>query len=97
MAEHARELARAKDALSLKLTPDLVVARSELPKASGRWRWIVTKSEAKTMFTEEPIQAVEPVSLSVSPLSVGSHNWDARFKTFSYLTHAQAAHQAATD
>jgi branched-subunit amino acid aminotransferase/4-amino-4-deoxychorismate lyase len=36
------------------------------------------------------------VTLSVSPVRVGSCNWDARFKTLSYLTHAQAGKVATT-
>jgi branched-subunit amino acid aminotransferase/4-amino-4-deoxychorismate lyase len=32
----------------------------------------------------------EPVALGVSIVRVGSQNWDARFKTFSYLAHVQA-------
>ena len=33
----------------------------------------------------------EPMRLSISPVRIGSYNWDARFKTVSYLSHAQAA------
>jgi branched-subunit amino acid aminotransferase/4-amino-4-deoxychorismate lyase len=42
------------------------------------------------MFTEETMPRSGAVALSISTLRVGSQNWDARFKTLSYLTHAQA-------
>jgi 4-amino-4-deoxychorismate lyase len=91
VAEHRAELARAMEALGLKTEFDFEKARAELPARSGRWRWIVTVDEARTLFTEEDIRPAEPVALSVSPVRVGSQNWDARFKTLSYLAHAQAA------
>jgi branched-subunit amino acid aminotransferase/4-amino-4-deoxychorismate lyase len=48
------------------------------------------------MFSEEKPASVRSVELSVSPVRVGSQNWDARFKTLSYLVHAQAVKMAAT-
>lgn len=96
VAEHRVELARAMEALGLKSDFDPEKARAELPAESGRWRWIVTADGGRTLFTEEDIAPAEQVALSVSPVRVGSHNWDARFKTLSYLAHAQAAKMGAT-
>jgi branched-subunit amino acid aminotransferase/4-amino-4-deoxychorismate lyase len=90
-AEHRAELARAADALGLKIDLDFEESRAALPPKSGRLRWIVTRETTHAYFTEEPPPATDPVALAVSPVRVGSHNWDARFKTLSYLTHAQAA------
>jgi len=95
-AEHRAELARAMEALGLKSEADFEQAAVALPPLSGRWRWIVTAEETRTLFSEEPAVIVEPVALSVSPVRVGSCNWDARFKTVSYLAHAQAWKTAAT-
>jgi 4-amino-4-deoxychorismate lyase len=96
VAEHFTELQRALEALGLKSDFDPSVARKELPSASGRWRWIVTPAESRTMFTAEEPPATEPVEVEVSPVKVGSVNWDARFKTVSYLSHAQAWKMAKT-
>ena len=89
--EHREELARAIAALRLASDLDFADEAAKLPAKSGRWRWIVTPEGTRTMFTEEPPPSHEPVTLSVSPVCVGSANWDARFKTFGYLSHAQAA------
>jgi branched-subunit amino acid aminotransferase/4-amino-4-deoxychorismate lyase len=56
----------------------------------------VTPEETRTLFTEEGSFAQEPIAISVSPVRVGSNNWDARFKTLSYLSHVQAWKTAAT-
>jgi len=95
-AGHRDELERAAQALGLKPEFDLDQERKKLPPLSGRWRWIVTLSETRTLFTAEEQSVLEPVALSVSPVRVGSHNWDARFKTISYLSHAQAWKMAST-
>jgi len=91
--EHGAELRRAMRALGLARDVDLHCALSSKP---GRLRWIVTATEARTLFTEEETPAVEPIEIGVSQVRVGSANWDARFKTISYLSHAQARRQAAT-
>jgi branched-subunit amino acid aminotransferase/4-amino-4-deoxychorismate lyase len=93
---HRDELERAAHALGLKPAFDLDQERKKLPPLSGRWRWIVTLPETRTLFTAEEQTILEPVALSVSPVRVGSHNWDARFKTISYLSHAQAWKTAST-
>ncbi len=95
-AEHRAELGRAMETLGIKTAANFEKARVGLPKLSGRWRWIVTPEESRTLFTEEAIVTVEPLTLAVSPVRVGSQNWDARFKTVSYLAHAQAVSMAKT-
>jgi branched-subunit amino acid aminotransferase/4-amino-4-deoxychorismate lyase len=95
-AEHRAELARAMKALGLKSDTNFASEALKLPTKSGRWRWIVTPEETRTLFTEEGSFAHEPIALSVSPVRVGSQNWDARFKTLSYLSHAQAWKTATT-
>ena len=92
--EHTAELKRAATALGLNA--DIPQNGEPLPKTSGRLRWIVGPGGSTRSFTEEPEPSPEPLALSVSPLRLGSHNWDARFKTASYLTHAQALKSAAT-
>ena len=96
VAEHRAELARAMDALGLKSDFDFEGPDSALPPQSGRLRWVVTAEATHALFSEEEIEAPEPVALSVSPVRVGSNNWDARFKTLSYLSHAQASKIATT-
>ena len=96
VAEHRAELARAMKALGLGAAFDAQAVRTELPPRSGRWRWIATSDGVRTMFTEEAPVVSAPLALSVSPVRVGSQNWDARFKTVSYLVHAQAAATAST-
>jgi branched-subunit amino acid aminotransferase/4-amino-4-deoxychorismate lyase len=94
--EHRAELARAMEALGLASDTDFAAEASGLSTKSGRWRWIVTPDQTRTLFTEEVPPSAEPVALSVSPVRVGSCNWDARFKTLSYLSHAQAWKMAVT-
>jgi branched-subunit amino acid aminotransferase/4-amino-4-deoxychorismate lyase len=94
--EHAAELQRAANALGLDPTLDLAEARAGLPLRSGRWRWVVTAQSSRAFFTEEEAVPGDPLEISVSPVRVGSNNWDARFKTVSYLAHAQARKMAAT-
>src|SRR5471030_2359057 len=55
VAEHRLELGRAMDALGLKSEFDFEQARAGLPPLSGRWRWIVTPKETRTLFTEEEL------------------------------------------
>ena len=96
VAEHRAELGRAMEALGLKSEADFDQAAIGLPPLSGRWRWIVTPEETRTLFSEEETAPAGPLALSVSPVRVGSCNWDARFKTLSYLSHVQAWQTAAT-
>lgn len=97
MREHLRELGRAMEALGLETDFDFEKARAELPGLDGRWRWIVTPEGTRTQFTEEAYVDPDSMELSISPVRVGSCNWDARFKTLSYLSHAQAWKMKSTD
>ena len=90
MAEHRAELIHAMQVIGLKSEADFEAARAALPPTSGRWRWIVTPEETRTLFSAEVVPADGPRALSISPVRVGSCNWDARFKTLSYLSHVQA-------
>jgi len=94
--EHLAELARAMEALGLKSNFDFESSAAALPPQSGRLRWVVTADNTHALFSQEDAPSTEPVALSVSPVRVGSSNWDARFKTLSYLSHAQAWKIAAT-
>jgi branched-chain amino acid aminotransferase/4-amino-4-deoxychorismate lyase len=97
VAEHYAELLRAAKELGLEVELDPVASLRELPRAeSGRWRWIVTAEGTRTLFTREEPVAARAVEIAVSPVRVGSANWDARFKTVSYLAHAQARRLAPT-
>src|ERR1700677_2149826 len=96
MEDHLREMGRAMEALDLKSDFNFEEARAELGRRSGRWRWVVTTEGTRTLFNEEEALPTEPVAISVSPMRVGSCNWDARFKTVSYLTHVQAAKTGLT-
>jgi 4-amino-4-deoxychorismate lyase len=88
--EHRAELHRSATALGLSVQLDLAHAARQLGAHSGRWRWIVTNEGTRTLFTDEPPLSGEPVAIGISTVRVGSQNWDARFKTVSYLAHAQA-------
>jgi branched-chain amino acid aminotransferase/4-amino-4-deoxychorismate lyase len=94
--EHRAELHRAATALGLNIRIDFEKAVADLPEKSGRWRWIIRGDDSAIIFTEEPPAVVRPVPLSISPVRVGSHNWDARFKTVSYLAHIQALRSSPT-
>jgi branched-subunit amino acid aminotransferase/4-amino-4-deoxychorismate lyase len=96
VAEHAAELRRAAAALELEVKLDFPGLIAGLPRRSGRWRWIVRSSDTETFFVEEAAAAEETLDLSLASVRVGSQNWDARFKTLSYLTHAQALREATT-
>jgi branched-chain amino acid aminotransferase/4-amino-4-deoxychorismate lyase len=96
VSEHLTEFRRAAETMGLSADVDVEKQCGKLPPKSGRWRWIVTATSRAFMFTEEKAATVRPVDLSVSPLRVGSQNWDARFKTLSYLTHVQALKIAGT-
>ncbi len=94
LPEHRAELGRAMAALDLSTVTDFAREAATLPRKSGRWRWIVTSTDTTASFTEEAEPSREPVALMISPVRVGSCNWDARFKTLSYLAHAQALQMA---
>jgi len=94
--EHRAELTRAMETLGLTSAFDFDESMAALPPQSGRLRWVVTSEAPHALFCQEDPASAEPVALSVSPVRVGSSNWDARFKTLSYLSHAQATKIAPT-
>src|ERR1700679_1594216 len=94
--EHLAEFRRAAETLGISAGFDVEKQRAKLPRTSGRWRWIAPATSRTFMFSEEKPASTKPIELSVSPVRVGSQNWDARFKTLSYLVHAQALEIAAT-
>ncbi len=98
VVEHLAELRRATKALSLqaRVKIDPASAAAELGAKTGRWRWLVTPQGSQTFFSEEPAGSTEPIDISVARVRVGSRNWDARFKTVSYLTHIQALEDCPT-
>jgi branched-chain amino acid aminotransferase/4-amino-4-deoxychorismate lyase len=94
--EHEAELRRAAEALGLPVELDLSALAENLPAKSGRWRWVARPSGTETFFVEEEPLAAAPVDLLLSQVRVGSQNWDARFKTVSYLSRVQALREART-
>lgn len=94
--EHEAELRRAAEALGLSVEFDLPALIKNLPAKSGRWRWVARPSGTEAFFVEEEPLAAVPVDLSLSQVRVGSQNWDARFKTVSYLSRVQALREAGT-
>jgi branched-subunit amino acid aminotransferase/4-amino-4-deoxychorismate lyase len=91
---HRAELASALAELDLVSDADFAAEAVKLPSKSGRWRWIVTRQGTQILFGEEAPMKPESTWLGVSPVRVGSYNWDARFKTVSHLSHMQAAQVA---
>jgi branched-chain amino acid aminotransferase/4-amino-4-deoxychorismate lyase len=94
--EHLAEFRRAAQAIGVPADFNVEKERAKLPPKSGRWRWIASAKSRTFLFTEEKTVPARAVELSVSPVRVGSQNWDARFKTVSYLAHAQAVKMAPT-
>ncbi len=89
--QHLAQLLRAAEAIHIAIPDDFKPLNTVLPRKSGRWRWIITPTGFECPFAEETPAAARPdLELLVSPVRVGSANWDARFKTLSYLSHAQA-------
>jgi 4-amino-4-deoxychorismate lyase len=93
--EHWASLQVSAAALGLKITVDF--RKKKVPAASGRWRWVVQPGKSESFFQPQTGRGGRPQSISISPLRVGCQNWDARYKTVSYLTHWQARQQASTD
>jgi branched-subunit amino acid aminotransferase/4-amino-4-deoxychorismate lyase len=93
--EHWESLQASAAALGLKITVDF--RKKKIPATSGRWRWVVRPEKSESFFQRQEGRRAQPQSISISPLRVGRQNWDARYKTVSYLTHWQARQQASTD
>jgi 4-amino-4-deoxychorismate lyase len=92
---HLESLAQAADALSLPM-PDQELWR-KAPPGEGIWRWFLTPGVQRD-FWEPGVSALPATySLSLSPLSVHSQSWEARYKTLSYLLRHQARAEAETD
>ncbi len=91
VAAHHAEFRAASAALGLpELSFDPTAAAAGLPDLDGRWRWIGTRAGVSSLFSLESQGARRTFSLVLSRARLGSANLDARFKTLSYLTHAQA-------
>jgi len=96
--EHWRALGEAADALGLCRKVDFRAQALHLPPGeTGRWRWLLTWDDQWESFTKEKPSGRRAFSLEPASLRVGSENWDARFKTLSYLTHWQARRSVAAD
>ncbi len=96
--EHWRALGEAADALGLCRKVDFRIRAPGLPLGeTGRWRWVVTWEDQWESFTKEKPPARRAFSLEPAPQRVGSENWDARFKTLSYLTRWQARKSVTAD
>lgn len=95
--EHWKSLRTAAKALGLKVSGDLRKASAELAKKSGRLRWVVDVETTYAFFSEEKRTVKPAFTLALAPQRLGSQNWDARYKTLSYLTHWQARHSVKTD
>ena len=92
--EHWTALNDSARELGLPVPIDFRERTAVLPSETGRWRWIVTPENACAHFHAETPAAPETFSLEIAPQRLGSHNWDARHKTFSHLTHWQARRAA---
>ncbi|VVM05936.1 Aminodeoxychorismate lyase [Methylacidimicrobium cyclopophantes] len=96
--EHWRALGEAADALGIVRKIDFRPRASHLPPGeTGRWRWVATLEKQWESFVKEKPPERIAYSLELAPQRVGSHNWDARFKTLSYLTRWQARRAVAAD
>ncbi|WP_242529315.1 aminotransferase class IV [Methylacidimicrobium sp. B4] len=96
--EHWQALGEAAKALGIDRKVDFRRRASGLPPGeTGRWRWVVTWEDQWESFARESPSGRVAYSLEPAPQRVGSTNWDARFKTLSYLTHWQARRAVASD
>lgn len=95
--EHWKSLCRASRVLGLKPHFDLRPSAAELPKETGRLRWIITPTETRYLFSRESGRLPSTYSIDLAPQTLGSRNWDAQYKTVSYLTHWQARKSVKAD
>ena len=96
--EHWRVFGEAAEALGIARAVDFRERAAHLPSGeTGRWRWVATWEDQWESFTPEKPSARVAYSLEPAPQSVGSENWDARFKTLSYLTRWQARRAVTAD
>ncbi len=92
--EHAQLLKESAQALGLKAPMEKRLQKVKLPLQSGRLRWIVDTQGFRSLFQEEKTKKRAFSVLGISPVRVGCHNWDARYKTVSYLSHWQARQES---
>src|SRR5258708_32377234 len=88
--EHWQSLRRACAALGLKRPFDFRTRTSELPATDGRWRWVISPDGPSHSFQREKLVRRAGVALTLAKVRIGSGNWDAHYKTLSYLAHWQA-------
>ncbi len=94
--QHWQSLRHACAALGLKRPPDFRAMAQELPAADGRWRWVVGPDGPSHSFQREKPSRRAGLALTLASVRVGSSNWDARYKTLSYLAHWQARSENPT-
>jgi 4-amino-4-deoxychorismate lyase len=95
--EHWLSFQKASKAVGLSITEDLRPRAADLPPQTGRWRWIVNREGTTEFFQPEQTDLVPQYTLSLAEQRLGSANWDALYKTLSYLTHWQARREVRTD
>ncbi|MES2309072.1 MAG: aminotransferase class IV [Verrucomicrobiota bacterium] len=88
--EHAESLCESASALGLKAPSKSLLQKVLISHTEGRLRWIVDGEGFRSLFTPEKEKSAARMTLGISELRVGSKNWDAQYKTLSYLTHWQA-------
>jgi len=90
LEEHWQSLRRGCAALGMKRPFDFRPLAHQLPSSDGRWRWLIGADGPRHFFQPEQRRRLAGLSLILSSVRVGSANWDARYKTLSYLSHWQA-------
>jgi 4-amino-4-deoxychorismate lyase len=97
LEEHYRSFCQAAADLGLDAPLDYRPTADFLPPLDGRWRWVHQTTGTHEFFQEETAAVPATFTLSLAPQRLGSANWDARYKTLSYLTHWQARKSVNTD
>ena len=95
--DHWMNLCKGASALGLKVSVE--PPKVQLKRMTGRLRWILyADGSLKSLFQPGVVHdSRRAYSLAVAPQRLGKMNWDARFKTLSYLTHAQARESVSAD
>lgn len=89
---HREAMVEAAQTLGLD---DELIRPPAVPGATGVWRWLLDPSGFRTTWQEGLEPVPDSVSAGISPLSVMSRSWEARYKTYSYLLMVQAREIAA--
>ncbi len=92
--EHFQSLKESSRVLGLKVPTEKRLLKVKLPLQNGRLRWIVDTQGFRFFFQEEKPNKRSSFVLGVSLVRLGCHNWDARYKTVSYLSHWQARQES---